>query len=67
MMAGVDMLHVPYRGEGPALTDLLAGQVDVLFATITAALELIRGWPGARARGDCRRPLASAARRSDRG
>jgi tripartite-type tricarboxylate transporter receptor subunit TctC len=32
MMAGVDMLHVPYRGQGPALTDLLGGQVQVLFA-----------------------------------
>jgi tripartite-type tricarboxylate transporter receptor subunit TctC len=32
MMAGVDMVHVPYRGQGPALTDLLGGQVQVLFA-----------------------------------
>ena len=29
MMAGVDMIHVPYRGNGPALTDLLGGQVQV--------------------------------------
>jgi tripartite-type tricarboxylate transporter receptor subunit TctC len=32
MMAGVDMVHVSYRGQGPALTDLLGGQVQVLFA-----------------------------------
>jgi tripartite-type tricarboxylate transporter receptor subunit TctC len=32
MMAGVDMVHVPYRGQGPALTDLLGGQIQVLFA-----------------------------------
>jgi len=32
MMAGVDIVHVPYRGQGPALTDLLGGQVQVLFA-----------------------------------
>jgi tripartite-type tricarboxylate transporter receptor subunit TctC len=32
MMAGVDLVHVPYRGQGPALTDLLGGQVQVLFA-----------------------------------
>ena len=32
MMTGVNMVHVPYRGQGPALTDLLGGQVQVLFA-----------------------------------
>ena len=31
-MAGIDMLHVPYKGTGQALTDLLAGQIDVMFA-----------------------------------
>ena len=33
--AGIDMIHVPYRGSGPALTDLVAGQVDVMFADVT--------------------------------
>jgi len=42
MMAGVNMVHVPYRGGGPALTDLLAGQVQVYFPTTTAAVEHIR-------------------------
>jgi len=42
MMAGVNMIHVPYRGGGPALTDLLAGQVQVYFPTMTAAVEHIR-------------------------
>jgi tripartite-type tricarboxylate transporter receptor subunit TctC len=35
-LAKVNMLHVPYRGAGPALTDLLGGQIDVMFATISA-------------------------------
>jgi tripartite-type tricarboxylate transporter receptor subunit TctC len=42
MMAAVDMVHVPYRGLAPALTDLLGGQVQVMFSTITAAIEYIR-------------------------
>ena len=41
MMAGVDMLHIPYRGQGPALTDLLGGQVQVLFATAPGTTEYI--------------------------
>jgi tripartite-type tricarboxylate transporter receptor subunit TctC len=42
MMAGVDMLHVPYRGGAPALTDLLAGQVQVMFDTLVTSIEHIR-------------------------
>jgi tripartite-type tricarboxylate transporter receptor subunit TctC len=41
-MASVNMLHVPYRGGGPALTDLLAGQVQVMFATLASAIEYVR-------------------------
>src|SRR5262249_27230448 len=41
-MAGVAMLHVPYRGGGPALTDLLAGQVPVMFDTLATSIEHIR-------------------------
>jgi tripartite-type tricarboxylate transporter receptor subunit TctC len=42
MMAGVNMLHVPYRGAGPALTDLLGGQVATAVAGIAGAIEHVR-------------------------
>jgi tripartite-type tricarboxylate transporter receptor subunit TctC len=42
MMAGVNMVHVPYRGEAAALTDLLGGQVQVMFATMPASIEYIK-------------------------
>ena len=42
MMTGVDMVHVPYRGAAPALTDLLGGQVQVMFATMPSSIEYIR-------------------------
>lgn len=41
-MAGIKMLHVPYKGSGPALVDLMSGQIQVMFANITAALPYIR-------------------------
>jgi tripartite-type tricarboxylate transporter receptor subunit TctC len=41
-MAGVNIVHVPYRGQGPALTDLLGGQVQVLFATTPGTTDFIR-------------------------
>src|SRR6516165_3230949 len=42
MMAGVNMVHVPYRGQASALTDLLGGQVQVDFATMPPSIEYIR-------------------------
>jgi tripartite-type tricarboxylate transporter receptor subunit TctC len=42
MMAGVDLTHVPYRGEAPALTDLLGGQVQVLFGNLPSSIEYLR-------------------------
>jgi tripartite-type tricarboxylate transporter receptor subunit TctC len=42
MMAGVDMVHVPYRGGGPALTDLIAGQVQVMFVSTIASIGYIK-------------------------
>jgi tripartite-type tricarboxylate transporter receptor subunit TctC len=42
MMTGIEMVHVPYRGGGPALTDIIAGQVQVYFGPLPAAIEYIR-------------------------
>jgi tripartite-type tricarboxylate transporter receptor subunit TctC len=42
MMTGVNLVHVPYRGGGPALVDLLGGQVQVLFATMSSSIEYVR-------------------------
>jgi tripartite-type tricarboxylate transporter receptor subunit TctC len=58
MMAGVDMVHVPYRGGGPALNDLLAGQVQVMFPTTVSSIGYIRA-------GRLRALAVTAAARSD--
>jgi tripartite-type tricarboxylate transporter receptor subunit TctC len=58
MMASVDLVHVPYRGGGPALTDLLGGQVQVTFFTTVASIEYIRA-------GRLRALAVTAATRSD--
>ena len=42
-MTGIKMTHVPYRGANPALTDLIAGTVDVLFDNLPSSIEFIRG------------------------
>ena len=42
MMANVDLVHVPYRGDAPALTDLLGGQVQVYFGGVAPSAEYIR-------------------------
>ena len=42
MMTGVDMLHVPYRGSGSALTNLLSGQMQVAFDVISSSIEYVR-------------------------
>jgi tripartite-type tricarboxylate transporter receptor subunit TctC len=42
MMAGIDLVHVPYRGAGPAMVDLMGGQVQVMFNTMGASLQHVR-------------------------
>jgi tripartite-type tricarboxylate transporter receptor subunit TctC len=58
MMAGIDMTHVPYRGGGQVMTDLIAGQVEVSFIGLTVAIEHIRS-------GKLRALAVAAATRSD--
>jgi tripartite-type tricarboxylate transporter receptor subunit TctC len=41
IMAGVNMIHVPYRGEAPALADMLGGQVQVIFSTMPATIDTV--------------------------
>jgi len=42
VIAGVDMIHVPYRGAAPALTDLMGAQVQVMFTTMPASIQYVR-------------------------
>jgi len=42
-MAGVDMMHVPYKGSSPALTDLIGGQVQIMFDNLPSSLPQIKG------------------------
>ena len=57
-LTGISMTHVPYRGGPPALTDLIGGQVQVMFVAISAAIEYIRA-------GKLRPLAVTSASRSD--
>jgi tripartite-type tricarboxylate transporter receptor subunit TctC len=57
-MAGVNVVHVPYRGAGPALVDLLAGQVQVGFPSLPSSIEYVRA-------GKLRALAVTSATRSD--
>jgi tripartite-type tricarboxylate transporter receptor subunit TctC len=50
MMTSTNIIHVPYRGAAPALTDLLGGQVQGMFATMPASIERAQGLPALRCR-----------------
>jgi tripartite-type tricarboxylate transporter receptor subunit TctC len=58
MMAGVNIIHVPYRGQGPALTDLLTGHVQLYFAGIPSSIQYLRS-------GKLRALAVTTATRSD--
>jgi tripartite-type tricarboxylate transporter receptor subunit TctC len=57
-MTGVNLRHIPYRGDGPAMADLVAGQVPVAFATMIASISHIRA-------GQLRPLAVTTAKRSD--
>jgi len=58
MMAGTKMVHVPYRGGGPAISDLLGGQVQVMFESMSTTIEYVRA-------GTLRALAVTTATRSD--
>lgn len=57
IMAGIKLVHIPYKGSGPALNDLLAGQVDIMFTTSVATIPFVRA-------GKLRALAMSSAKRS---
>jgi tripartite-type tricarboxylate transporter receptor subunit TctC len=58
MMAGVDMIHVPYRGGAPAMTDLMAGHIEVVFNPLPESMEFIKA-------GNLRSLAVTSATRSE--
>ena len=66
MMTGVELVHVPYRGSAPALTDLLANQVQVMFDNLPSSLGHIQGGR-LRARGHDFGAVQGVAGRADGG
>jgi tripartite-type tricarboxylate transporter receptor subunit TctC len=58
LLTGLNMAHVPYRGEAPALTDMLAGHVQAIFGTMPASIEYVRA-------GKLRPLAVTSARRSE--
>ena len=58
MIAGIDMLHVPYRGGAPALSDLIGGQVQMMFDPVPTSIEYIKA-------GKVRALAVSTATRSE--
>jgi tripartite-type tricarboxylate transporter receptor subunit TctC len=58
MMAGVNLVHVPYRGNAPASTDLIAGQIEVLFPSLGSSIEYVKA-------GKLRALAVTGATRSD--
>jgi hypothetical protein len=67
MMTGIEMTHVPYRGGAPAMTDLMGGQVQVVFNPVPESMQFIRAGKLAPAGGDDRDSFGGVARCPDLG
>ena len=65
-LAKVNLTTVPYKGAAPAITDLIGGQIQVMFTTVASAASLIAGRTVARAGGDVGAALAGLSRFADR-
>jgi tripartite-type tricarboxylate transporter receptor subunit TctC len=65
--AGIRMTHVPYRGGAPALTDVIAGQISMVFATPQTSLPHVKAQRVRAPRGDYERAAAGRTRDSDSG
>jgi tripartite-type tricarboxylate transporter receptor subunit TctC len=65
-MAKVNLTPVPYKGAAPAITDLIGGQIQVMFTTVASAASLIESGTVARARGDLGGTLAGLSAFADR-
>ena len=63
--AGIKLVHIPYKGTGPALTDLLGGHIPMAFAPIPASHRQCLRRQAARARGHQHHPFGPVARRAD--
>ena len=64
-LAGTKLVHVPYRGTGPALNDLVAGHVDLIFMELSAAYKLHQGGKAENPRGRHRQAAGPPARGAD--
>ena len=67
MMAGVNLVHVPYRGGAPATTDLVGGHMQVIFSPVSESIEQIKAGKLRAPGGNDRDPIGRVAGRSNGG
>ena len=67
MMAGVNLVHVPYRGGAPAVTDLIGGHLQVIFCPVSEGIEHIKSGKLRASGGDDRGPVGRVPGRANGG